>query len=69
MNIDISEYSILYRSVRYILYIIYYILYVIYYILYIVELVTGLSQNYSTRPPDLEGLDHKVDEIGIPVQW
>ena len=34
-----------------------------------VELVTGLSQNYSTRPPDLEGLDHKVDEIGIPVQW
>ena len=34
-----------------------------------VELVTGLSQNYSTRPPDLKGLDHKVDEIGIPVQW
>ena len=41
----------------------------IYIYIWIVELVTGLSQNYSTRPPDLKGLDHKVDEIGIPVQW
>ena len=75
-NIYIYTYNIYIHIIYIYIHIIYIYIHIIYiYIytyniyIYIVELVTGLSQNYSTRPPDLKGLDHKVDEIGIPVQW